>query len=61
MSLVCAVGVFGAQLGIALGFFLTPLLVHNHVDPKNIHQNLQVLLIGTAGISTFIAILIIGS
>jgi hypothetical protein len=61
MSLVCAFGVSGGQLGIALGFFITPLIVHNHLELGDIHRNLQVLLIGSAGVSTIIAILIVAS
>ncbi|XP_050080439.1 feline leukemia virus subgroup C receptor-related protein 2-like isoform X1 [Anopheles maculipalpis] len=58
-SSVCAFGVFGAQLGIAIGFFLTPMVIVNHEDFEAIGVDLQVFLMGVAGISTMIACMVI--
>uniref|UniRef100_A0A182JEC2 Major facilitator superfamily (MFS) profile domain-containing protein n=1 Tax=Anopheles atroparvus TaxID=41427 RepID=A0A182JEC2_ANOAO len=58
-SSVCAFGVFGAQLGIAIGFFLTPMIITNHGDIATIGVDLQVFLMGVAGISTMIACMVI--
>ncbi|XP_058128615.1 heme transporter FLVCR2-like [Anopheles ziemanni] len=58
-SSVCAFGVFGAQLGIAIGFFLTPMIITNHNDIASIGVDLQVFLMGVAGISTMIACMVI--
>uniref|UniRef100_A0A182MYU5 Major facilitator superfamily (MFS) profile domain-containing protein n=1 Tax=Anopheles dirus TaxID=7168 RepID=A0A182MYU5_9DIPT len=58
-SSVCAFGVFGAQLGIAIGFFLTPMVITNHEDFSAIGVDLQVFLMGIAGISTMIACMVI--
>uniref|UniRef100_A0A182RD22 Major facilitator superfamily (MFS) profile domain-containing protein n=1 Tax=Anopheles funestus TaxID=62324 RepID=A0A182RD22_ANOFN len=58
-SSVCAFGVFGAQLGIAIGFFLTPMIIVNHDDFGAIGVDLQVFLMGVAGVSTMIACMVI--
>uniref|UniRef100_A0A182Y1F6 Major facilitator superfamily (MFS) profile domain-containing protein n=1 Tax=Anopheles stephensi TaxID=30069 RepID=A0A182Y1F6_ANOST len=58
-SSVCAFGVFGAQLGIAIGFFLTPMVIVNHEDFGAIGVDLQVFLMGVAGVSTMIACMVI--
>uniref|UniRef100_A0A182WEW4 Major facilitator superfamily (MFS) profile domain-containing protein n=1 Tax=Anopheles minimus TaxID=112268 RepID=A0A182WEW4_9DIPT len=58
-SSVCAFGVFGAQLGIAIGFFLTPMVIVNHDDFGAIGVDLQVFLMGVAGVSTMIACMVI--
>ncbi|XP_059623021.1 uncharacterized MFS-type transporter C09D4.1-like [Phlebotomus argentipes] len=55
-SKVCGLGVFGAQLGTSLGFFLTPWLVQNDEMIENIHQDLEIMFIGDAGISTAISV-----
>ncbi|XP_044729456.1 uncharacterized MFS-type transporter C09D4.1-like [Chrysoperla carnea] len=36
MSTACTIGVFGAQLGEATGFFLTPIIVRNHKNKDDI-------------------------
>ncbi|XP_052895912.1 feline leukemia virus subgroup C receptor-related protein 2-like [Anopheles moucheti] len=58
-SSVCAFGVFGGQLGIAIGFFLTPMVIVNHDDFGAIGVDLQVFLMGVAGVSTMIACMVI--
>ncbi|XP_053659854.1 feline leukemia virus subgroup C receptor-related protein 2-like [Anopheles marshallii] len=58
-SSVCAFGVFGGQLGIAIGFFLTPMIIVNHDDFGAIGVDLQVFLMGVAGVSTMIACMVI--
>ncbi|ETN67762.1 hypothetical protein AND_000456 [Anopheles darlingi] len=58
-SSVCAFGVFGAQLGIAIGFFLTPMIIVNNDDVSLIGVDLQIFLMGVAGFSTMIACMVI--
>ncbi|XP_053670586.1 feline leukemia virus subgroup C receptor-related protein 2-like [Anopheles nili] len=58
-SSVCAFGVFGGQLGIAIGFFLTPMIIVNHADIATIGVDLQIFLMGVAGVSTMIACMVI--
>uniref|UniRef100_A0A1B0C8K7 Major facilitator superfamily (MFS) profile domain-containing protein n=2 Tax=Lutzomyia longipalpis TaxID=7200 RepID=A0A1B0C8K7_LUTLO len=55
-SKVCGLGVFGAQLGTSLGFFLTPWLVQNDDKIENIHQDLEIMYISDAGLSTMISV-----
>lgn len=61
MSSVCGVGVFGAQLGTALGFFLTPLIVRNNENLDTIHSELEILFYYSAVLSTIVALLVVGS
>ncbi|XP_050519855.1 feline leukemia virus subgroup C receptor-related protein 2-like isoform X2 [Daktulosphaira vitifoliae] len=58
VSTACSIGVFGNQLGIALGFLLPPLIVPNSDDMDSIASNLSIMFYGTAIISTVISILI---
>lgn len=58
VSRACAVGVFGNQLGVALGFVVPPLLVPNSKDKDEITKGLSVLFYSIAAITSalFIAI-----
>lgn len=58
-SSVCAFGVFAAQLGIAIGFFFTPIVISNSDDVDEIGVNLKIFLMAVAGISTMIACMVI--
>lgn len=58
-SSVCAFGVFAAQLGIAAGFFFTPIVILNHDDLTQTGVELKIFLMAVAGISTVIACMVI--
>ncbi|XP_003747079.2 uncharacterized protein LOC100901275 [Galendromus occidentalis] len=60
ISRACAVGVFGNQVGIALGFQIPTLLVPNVADLHLVEQGLKTLSYGVAAVSTivFVAVLI---
>lgn len=59
MSTACAIGIFGSQLGIALGFILPPLLVKNHSDVNRIGDDLHFLTCLLAGAMTMVTVTII--
>lgn len=48
MSRACALGVFGTQLGQAIGFILPPMIVGNHENLDNIGKDLNMLFYGQA-------------
>ncbi|CAI4221053.1 unnamed protein product [Auanema sp. JU1783] len=58
VSTACAAGVFGNQLGIAVGFVLPPLLVHNGTT-NAVAWDLNVLFLSSAVVNTLIFVLII--
>ncbi|XP_055620045.1 feline leukemia virus subgroup C receptor-related protein 2-like [Toxorhynchites rutilus septentrionalis] len=58
-SSVCAFGVFAAQLGIAAGFFFTPIVIINHDDLTQTGVELKIFLMAVAGISTVIACMVL--
>lgn len=58
VSRACAVGVFGNQFGIALGFLLPSLLVRN-ADKDIIGKDLTNLFFGVAGFTTLLFLMII--
>uniref|UniRef100_A0A8C4QMT4 Choline/ethanolamine transporter FLVCR1 n=1 Tax=Eptatretus burgeri TaxID=7764 RepID=A0A8C4QMT4_EPTBU len=58
VSTACSIGVFGNQLGVALGFLVSPLVVPNR-DPEEILGHVQWLFLGTAGFSTLLFLLVI--
>lgn len=43
VSTACSLGVFGIQLGTALGFLLTPIIVRNHDNVEDIGSDLRIL------------------
>ncbi|XP_054721590.1 feline leukemia virus subgroup C receptor-related protein 2-like [Uloborus diversus] len=59
VSRACAVGVFGNQLGIALGFVLPPLIVPNSPNQDDIARGLSVLFYSISVITTVLFIAII--
>ena len=61
MSSACSIGVFGNQLGVALGFLIPPLIVKDHGDNLDeIGSDLKLMFYIVAGICTglFIAVAI---
>ncbi|XP_023235905.1 uncharacterized MFS-type transporter C09D4.1-like isoform X2 [Centruroides sculpturatus] len=58
VSRACAVGVFGNQFGIALGFLLPPLLVRN-ADKDTIGKDLTFLFFGVAIFTSLLFLIII--
>lgn len=48
MSRACALGVFGTQLGQAVGFILPPMIVRNHANLDDIGKDLNLLFYGQA-------------
>jgi len=58
VSTACSIGVFGNQIGIALGFFVPPLLVPDSNDPKVVQTHLRLLFIITTVASTILFILV---
>nr|CAD7399928.1 unnamed protein product [Timema cristinae] len=59
VSSACSIGVFGNQLGIAVGFLLSPLMVKNHPELKDIGSDLAVMYYGMAGITTLCLFLVL--
>ncbi|XP_067120466.1 uncharacterized MFS-type transporter C09D4.1-like [Centruroides vittatus] len=58
VSRACAVGVFGNQFGIALGFLLPPLLVRN-ADKDTIGKDLTFLFFGVAIFTSLLFLIVI--
>ncbi|XP_050423712.1 feline leukemia virus subgroup C receptor-related protein 2-like [Adelges cooleyi] len=59
VSTACSIGVFGNQLGIALGFLLPPLIVPDSDNFDTIASNLSIMYYGTAIVSTIVFALIV--
>ncbi|XP_058054546.1 heme transporter FLVCR2 [Anopheles bellator] len=59
VSSACSIGVFGNQLGIAVGFLAPPLLVENHDDISLIGDDLRLMFYIVAGFTTFLVILVL--
>lgn len=59
VSSACALGIFGSQLGIALGFIVPPVLVKNHDDIDRIGDDLYYLTCLVAGVMTIVVTAII--
>uniref|UniRef100_A0A914DJK7 Choline/ethanolamine transporter FLVCR1 n=1 Tax=Acrobeloides nanus TaxID=290746 RepID=A0A914DJK7_9BILA len=58
VSTACAAGVFGNQLGIAIGFLLPPLIVHTGTAVA-VAYDLNILFLGSAIVNTVIFVCII--
>lgn len=58
VSKACALGVFGNQLGIAIGFVTPPLMVHNGTT-EEIAWDLNLLFLSSAVLNTVILTLIL--
>ncbi|XP_031621871.1 feline leukemia virus subgroup C receptor-related protein 2 [Contarinia nasturtii] len=59
VSSACSIGVFGNQLGVALGFLLPPLIVQNHDDLELIGKDFQLMFYMIAGFTTLLVTLVV--
>ncbi|KAI4892281.1 hypothetical protein NFI96_012007 [Prochilodus magdalenae] len=59
VSTACSIGVFGNQLGIAIGFLVPPILVPNVEDLDQLAYHISIMFYITAGVATLIFILVI--
>uniref|UniRef100_H3DG02 FLVCR choline and putative heme transporter 2 n=1 Tax=Tetraodon nigroviridis TaxID=99883 RepID=H3DG02_TETNG len=59
VSTACSVGVFGNQLGIAIGFLVPPMLVPNVDNIDELAQHIRVMFYITAGVATFLFVLVV--
>lgn len=59
VSTACAVGVFGNQFGVAIGFVLPPIIVQNNEDPDVVEQGMKTMFLATAAITTLLLLLVI--
>ncbi|GFO46731.1 feline leukemia virus subgroup c receptor-related protein 2 [Plakobranchus ocellatus] len=59
VSTATSIGVFGNQVGVAVGFLLPPILVANSGDVDTMSRDFQIMFYGTAGLTTFLFILIV--
>ncbi|XP_061599383.1 heme transporter FLVCR2 isoform X3 [Cololabis saira] len=58
VSTACSVGVFGNQLGIAIGFLVPPILVPNVDDVNELAYHIRLMFYISAGVATAIFILV---
>ncbi|XP_031342708.1 uncharacterized MFS-type transporter C09D4.1 isoform X2 [Photinus pyralis] len=59
VSSACSIGVFGNQMGIAIGFLLPPMIVNGNGLVTDIEHDLYILFIGTGIITTVVLILVV--
>ncbi|KAL0279177.1 UNVERIFIED_CONTAM: hypothetical protein PYX00_000786 [Menopon gallinae] len=59
VSSACSIGVFGNQLGVAIGFLFPPMIVKSHEDINEIGADLQFMYYIVAGITTLVFIAIV--
>ncbi|XP_070165995.1 choline/ethanolamine transporter flvcr2b isoform X2 [Polyergus mexicanus] len=59
VSSACSIGVFGNQLGIAIGFLFPPMLVPNSDNICNIERGLRLMFYTVAAFTTFVLALIL--
>uniref|UniRef100_W5L2F1 FLVCR choline and putative heme transporter 2 n=2 Tax=Astyanax mexicanus TaxID=7994 RepID=W5L2F1_ASTMX len=59
VSTACSIGVFGNQLGIAIGFLVPPILVPNVEDMDELAGHIRVMFYITAGVATLLFILVV--
>ncbi|XP_015180294.1 PREDICTED: feline leukemia virus subgroup C receptor-related protein 1 isoform X4 [Polistes dominula] len=59
VSSACSIGVFGNQLGIAIGFLFPPILVPNSDDPDLVARGFQIMLYIVAAITSLVLVLIL--
>ncbi|CAL8316179.1 unnamed protein product [Merluccius merluccius] len=59
VSTACSIGVFGNQLGIAIGFLVPPILVPNVEDMDELAYHIRKMFYITAGVATFLFILVV--
>lgn len=59
VSTACSIGVFGNQLGVALGFLLPPVMVPNSQDNDVVSKGLNIMFFSVAGVTTVLFLLIV--
>ncbi|KAI9556829.1 hypothetical protein GHT06_016621 [Daphnia sinensis] len=59
VSSACSIGVFGNQLGVALGFFLPPMMVQDHENIEDIGADLKRMFYIVAGTCTAFFLLVL--
>ncbi|XP_054469874.1 feline leukemia virus subgroup C receptor-related protein 2 [Anoplopoma fimbria] len=59
VSTACSIAVLGTQLGIAIGFLLPPILVPNVEDVEELEYHIRIMFYISAGVATFIFILVV--
>ncbi|XP_029318865.1 choline/ethanolamine transporter flvcr2b isoform X3 [Cottoperca gobio] len=59
VSTACSIGVFGNQLGIAIGFLVPPILVPNVDNMDELAHHISIMFYITAGVATLLFILVI--
>ncbi|XP_043200741.1 feline leukemia virus subgroup C receptor-related protein 2-like isoform X1 [Amphibalanus amphitrite] len=59
VSSACAIGVFGNQLGCALGFLIPPWIVRNSINLADNTRDLSIMFYGQAAITTILFITIV--
>ncbi|XP_019911943.1 feline leukemia virus subgroup C receptor-related protein 2 isoform X2 [Esox lucius] len=59
VSTACSIGVFGNQLGIAIGFLVPPILVPNVEDMDELASHIRLMFYITAGVATLLFMLVI--
>lgn len=59
VSTACSIGVFGNQLGIAIGFLVPPILVPNVDDMDELAHHIRIMFYITAGVATLLFVLVV--
>ncbi|XP_040916556.1 feline leukemia virus subgroup C receptor-related protein 2 isoform X4 [Toxotes jaculatrix] len=59
VSTACSIGVFGNQMGIAIGFLVPPILVPNVDDMNELAYHIRIMFYISAGVATLIFILVV--
>uniref|UniRef100_A0A671U9Q4 FLVCR choline and putative heme transporter 2 n=1 Tax=Sparus aurata TaxID=8175 RepID=A0A671U9Q4_SPAAU len=59
VSTACSIGVFGNQMGIAIGFLIPPILVPNVDDMNELAYHIRIMFYISAGVASVIFILVI--
>uniref|UniRef100_A0A8P4GIL5 FLVCR choline and putative heme transporter 2 n=1 Tax=Dicentrarchus labrax TaxID=13489 RepID=A0A8P4GIL5_DICLA len=59
VSTACSIGVFGNQMGIAIGFLIPPILVPNVDDMNELAHHIRIMFYISAGVATLIFILVV--
>lgn len=59
VSTACSIGVFGNQLGVAVGFLLPPVLVPNIEDKEQLSYHISTMFYGTAAVASLLFALVI--
>ncbi|KAM4543083.1 choline/ethanolamine transporter flvcr2a isoform 3-T6 [Odontesthes bonariensis] len=59
VSTACSIGVFGNQMGIAIGFLVPPILVPNVDDVNELAYHIRIMFYISAGVATLIFVLVV--